>query len=133
AIYVPPGPMLRGNWDGKVLGSGSDAWKYWDERRSGNITNEQWLQIEGGIARSYGTCMPMGTASTMTAIADVLGMTLPGASSIPAADASHIRMCAATGRRAVEIVWEDLLPSRIQTPEALLNAITVGMAMGCST
>lgn len=133
AIYVPAGPMLRGNWEGKVLGSGSDAWKYWDERRSGNITNEQWLQIEGGIARSYGTCMTMGTASTMTAIADVLGMTLPGASSIPAADASHIRMCAATGRRAVEIVWEDLLPSRIQTHEAFLNAITVGMAMGCST
>lgn len=133
AIFVPAGPMLRGNWEGKILGSGSDAWKYWDERRSGNISQEQWLQIEGGIARSYGTCMTMGTASTMTAIADVLGMSLPGASSIPAADAGHMRMAAEAGRRAVEIAWEDLVPARIQTTEAFYNAITVAMAMGCST
>jgi dihydroxy-acid dehydratase len=132
AIYIPAGPMLRGNWEGKVLGSGSDAWKFWDERRAGNINNEQWLGIEGGIARSYGHCMTMGTASTMTAIADALGMTLPGASSIPAADVNHIRMCAAAGRRAVEMVWEDLVPARIQTLEAFHNAITVAMAMGCS-
>jgi dihydroxy-acid dehydratase len=133
AIYIPAGPMLRGNWEGKTLGSGSDAWKFWDERRAGHITSEQWLGIEGGIARSYGHCMTMGTASTMTAIADALGMTLPGASSIPAADVNHIRMCAAAGRRAVDMVWEDLVPARIQTIEAFRNAITVAMAMGCST
>ncbi|HEU0231502.1 MAG TPA: L-arabinonate dehydratase [Burkholderiaceae bacterium] len=133
AIYIPAGPMLRGNWEGKTLGSGSDAWKFWDERRAGHINNEQWLGIEGGIARSHGHCMTMGTASTMTAIADALGMTLPGASSIPAADVNHIRMCAAVGRRAVEMVWEDLVPSRIQTVQAFRNAITVAMAMGCST
>ena len=133
AIYIPAGPMLRGNWEGKTLGSGSDAWKFWDERRAGHITGEQWLGIEGGIARSYGHCMTMGTASTMTAIADALGMTLPGASSIPAADVNHIRMCAAAGRRAVDMVWEDLVPARIQTIEAFRNAITVAMAMGCST
>lgn len=133
AIYIPAGPMLRGNWEGKTLGSGSDAWKFWDERRAGHINSEQWLGIEGGIARSHGHCMTMGTASTMTAIADALGMTLPGASSIPAADVNHIRMCAAVGRRAVEMVWEDLVPARIQTPEAFRNAITVAMAMGCST
>ena len=84
--------MLRGNWKGKVLGSGSDAWKYWDERRAGKISDKDWVEIEAGIARSYGTCMTMGTASTMTAIAEAIGMTLPGASSIPAADANHIRM-----------------------------------------
>ncbi|HEY9280894.1 MAG TPA: L-arabinonate dehydratase [Eoetvoesiella sp.] len=133
AIYIPAGPMLRGNWEGNVLGSGSDAWKYWDERRAGNITKTQWLGIEGGIARSHGHCMTMGTASTMTAIADALGMSLPGASSIPAADVNHIRMCAETGRRIVGMVWEDLTPNKIQTTHAFQNAITVAMAMGCST
>ena len=133
AIYLPAGPMLRGNWKGKVLGSGSDAWKYWDERRAGTITDADWLSMEAGIARSYGTCMTMGTASTMTAIAEAIGMTLPGASSIPAADANHIRMSAECGRRIVEMVWEDLTPNLIQTREAFLNGIAVAMAMGCST
>ena len=71
AIYLPAGPMLRGNWKGKTLGSGSDAWKYWDERRAGKISDKDWVDVEAGIARSYGTCMTMGTASTMTAIAEV--------------------------------------------------------------
>lgn len=133
AIFVPAGPMLRGNWHGKVLGSGSDAFKYWDERRAGNISDKDWAEMEVGIARSYGVCMTMGTASTMTALADVLGMSLPGASSIPAADANHIRMCAAAGRRSVEMVWEDLTPAKIQTEGAFRNAINVAMAMGCST
>ncbi|HYF54810.1 MAG TPA: L-arabinonate dehydratase [Salinarimonas sp.] len=133
AIFVPAGPMLRGNWKGRVLGSGSDAWKYWDERRAGTISDRDWVEVEGGIARSHGHCMTMGTASTMTAIAEAVGMTLPGASSIPAADANHIRMCAEAGRRAVEMVWEDLVPARIQTHDAFQNAITVAMAMGCST
>jgi dihydroxy-acid dehydratase len=133
AIFVPAGPMLRGNWHGKVLGSGSDAFKYWDERRAGTISDKDWSEMEVGIARSYGVCMTMGTASTMTALADVIGMSLPGASSIPAADANHIRMCAAAGRRIVDMVWEDLTPARIQTEAAFRNAISVAMAMGCST
>jgi dihydroxy-acid dehydratase len=133
AIYLPAGPMLRGNWKGKILGSGSDAWKYWDERRAGTITDADWLNMEAGIARSHGTCMTMGTASTMTAIAEAIGMTLPGASSIPAPDANHVRMSAECGRRIVEMVWEDLTPNRIQTREAFLNGIAVAMAMGCST
>ena len=133
AIYLPAGPMLRGNWKGKTLGSGSDAWKYWDERRAGKISDKDWVDVEAGIARSYGTCMTMGTASTMTAIAESIGMTLPGASSIPAADAGHIRMASECGRRIVEMVWEDLTPKRIQTRKAFENAITVAMAMGCST
>jgi dihydroxy-acid dehydratase len=133
AIYLPAGPMLRGNYKGKALGSGSDAWKYWDERRAGKISKEEWLGVECGIARSYGTCMTMGTASTMMAIAESIGMTFPGASSIPAADSGHIRMSADCGRRIVEMVWEDLTPARIQTRQAFENAITVAMAMGCST
>src|SRR6201747_2037598 len=125
AIYLPAGPMLRGNWKGKTLGSGSDAWKYWDERRAGKISDKDWVDVEAGIARSYGTCMTMGTASTMTAIAESIGMTLPGASSIPAADAGHIRMASESGRRIVEMVWEDLTPDKIQTRKAFENAITV--------
>jgi len=132
-IYVPAGPMLRGNWKGRVLGSGSDAWKYWDERRAGAINQTQWLEVEGGIARSHGTCMTMGTASTMTAIAETIGMTLPGASSIPASDANHVRMASESGRRAVAMVWEDLTPARILTRASFVNAINVAMAMGCST
>ncbi len=132
-IYLPAGPMLRGNWQGKILGSGSDAWEYWDERRAGKISKTEWIGVEGGIARSAGTCMTMGTASTMTAIAESIGMTLPGASSIPAVDANHIRMAAACGRRIVEMVWEDLTPARILSRTSFLNAIAVAMAMGCST
>ena len=133
AIFMPAGPMLRGNWRGKVLGSGSDGWKYWDERRAGTIDAQAWKEIEQGIARSYGVCMTMGTAATMTALADVLGMTLPGASSIPAADAEHIRMAAACGRRAVEIAWEGPTPAEVMTQEAFANAVVAAMAMGCST
>ncbi|WP_199259078.1 L-arabinonate dehydratase [Paracoccus binzhouensis] len=132
-IYLPAGPMLRGNYAGKILGSGSDAWKYWDERRAGNISDAEWLGVQGGIARSAGVCMTMGTASTMTAIADSMGLTLPGASSIPAVDANHQRMGAECGRRIVAMVWEDLTPDRIVTEAAVRNAAVVAMATGCST
>ena len=133
AIYVPAGPMLRGNFAGKTLGSGSDSWKYWDELRAGTITQAEWEGVEAGIARSHGTCMTMGTASTMTAIAEAVGMVLPGGSSIPAADAGHIRLSSESGRRIVDMVWEDLKPSKIQTRQAFENAVAVAMAMGCST
>jgi len=133
AIYVPAGPMLRGNWRGRTLGSGSDVWKYWDEKRAGRIGDAEWREIEGGISRSFGTCMVMGTAATMMAITEALGLSLPGASSIPAPDANHPRMCAAAGRRIVDMVWEDLTPDKILTPEAFDNAIRVHMALGGST
>jgi dihydroxy-acid dehydratase len=133
AIYVPAGPMLRGNWHGQTLGSGSDAFKYWDERRAGKISAMDWAEMQTGIARSYGVCMTMGTASTMTALADVIGLCLPGTSSIPAADSNHVRMCSAAGRRIVDMVWENLTPNSILTEGAFRNAITVAMAMGCST
>ncbi len=133
AIYVPAGPMLRGNWHGQYLGSGSDVWKYWMEKQAGNITDAQWEEMEGGIARSFGTCMVMGTAATMMAISEALGLTLPGASSIPAADANHPRMCGAAGRRIVDMVWENLTLDRILTPAAFDNAIKVHMSLGGST
>ncbi len=133
AIYLPAGPMLRGNWKGKTLGSGSDAFKYWDERRAGNITQTQWMEVEAGIARSAGTCMVMGTAATMMGITEALGLALPGASSIPAVDANHARMGAACGRRIVDMVWEDLTPARILTRKNFENALAVAMAEGCST
>lgn len=132
-IYLPAGPMLRGNYAGKTLGSGSDAWKYWDERRAGNISDAEWTGVQGGIARSAGTCMTMGTASTMTAITDALGLTLPGASSIPAVDSGHKRLGSDSGRRVVEMVWEDLTPDVIVTDAAVRNAAIVAMATGCST
>ena len=132
-VFLPAGPMLRGNYAGRYLGSGTDMFKYWDERRAGTITREEWMGMEAGIARSYGHCMTMGTASTMTAIAEAMGLSLPGASSIPAADANHQRMSTQCGRRAVEMVWEDLTPDKIITPAAVENAVTVAMATGCST
>jgi dihydroxy-acid dehydratase len=133
AVFVPAGPMLRGNWRREALGSGSDAWKYWAELRAGNISPADWEDIESGIARSPGHCMTMGTASTMTALAETLGLTLPGASSIPAADSRHRRMAAASGRLAVEMVWEDRTPAAILTPAAFANAVAVDMALGGST
>ena len=133
AIFVPAGPMLRGNWRGQILGSGSDVWKYWTERRAGTLDECSWREMEDGIARSFGTCMTMGTASTMTSAVDALGLTLPGASSIPAADSAHTRMASAAGRRIVEMVWEDLRPRDILTTEAFENAVTAAMALGGST
>jgi len=133
AIFVPAGPMLRGNWRGQTLGSGTDVWKYWAERRAGTIDECAWREMEDGIARSFGTCMTMGTASTMASAVDALGMTLPGASSIPAADSAHPRMAVAAGRRIVEMVWEDLRPRDILTTAAFENAVTAAMALGGST
>lgn len=133
AIFVPAGPMLRGNWRGETLGSGSDVWKYWDDRRAGLIGAREWEELEEGIARSPGTCMTMGTASTMTSVAEVLGMSLPGAASIPAVDSGHGRMAAATGRRIVDLVWEDLRPSAILDDRAYADAITTVLALGGST
>ena len=133
AIFVPAGAMLRGNWHGQVLGSGSDSWKYWAELQAGTITMQDWNDIESGIARSAGMCMTMGTAATMTAITEALGFSLPGASSIPAPDAGHPRMCAESGRRIVEMVWEDLKPSDIMSAQCVDNAIRCHLAMGGST
>src|SRR5215210_7415819 len=132
-IYVPAGPMLRGDWNGVVLGSGSDTWKYWAELRCGNITQEEWNGIENGIARSPGHCMTMGTASTMTSAAEVLGFILPGFSSIPAPDSRHAQMATQSGRRIVEMVWEDLKPSDILSDASFDNAVTTVLALSGSS
>ncbi len=132
-IFLPAGPMLRGNWRGNVLGSGTDVWKYWAELRAGNITQEDFGEIEQGVARSHGTCMTMGTASTMTSAVDALGFCLPGASSIPAADSRHAHMATLCGRRIVDMVWEDLKPSDLLSAASVDNAITTVMALGGST
>jgi dihydroxy-acid dehydratase len=133
AIFMPAGPMLRGHWRGETLGSGSDTWKYWAELRAGNITEGDWDEIEGGIARSPGHCMTMGTASTMTSAAEAMGLTLPGAASIPAADSRHAQMAVLTGRRIVDMVWEHLTPREIVTAAAVDNAVTAVLALGGST
>jgi dihydroxy-acid dehydratase len=133
AIFMPAGPMLRGNWRGNALGSGSDVWKYWAELRAGTITPEDWGEVEQGIARSPGHCMTMGTASTMTSAAEALGMTLPGAASIPAADSRHAVMATRTGKRIVDMVWEDLKPSDLITEDAIHNSVSAVLAIGGST
>lgn len=133
SIFFPAGPMLRGNWKGKPLGSGSDTWKYYDDLRAGKITQEDWDEVEEGIARSFGHCMTMGTASTMTSIAESLGFVLPGGASIPAPDANHIRLATQTGRRIVEMAWDGYTPSEMLTRSSFENGIAAAMAMGCST
>ncbi len=133
AIFVPAGPMLRGHWRKDVLGSGSDVWKYWAEKRAGTLSETAWGEIEDGIARSFGTCMTMGTASTMALIAEVLGMTLPGAAAIPAADSAHSRLATESGREIVEMVWQDRKPSTLVTDASFQNAIVTLMACGGST
>jgi dihydroxy-acid dehydratase len=133
SIFVPAGPMLRGDFKGKFLGSGSDTWKYWAELRAGNITEEDWQGVEDGIARSPGHCMTMGTASTMTSAAEAMGLTLSGAASIPAPDSRHAQMATLTGKRIVEMVWEDLLIRDVVDARAIDNAVTTVLALGGST
>ncbi|MBH53775.1 MAG: dihydroxy-acid dehydratase [Opitutaceae bacterium] len=133
AIFLPAGAMLRGDWCGRILGSGTDVWAYWADLRAGKISECEWRGIENGIARSAGTCMTMGTAATMMSAAEALGFSLPGASSIPAVDSRHSQMATLVGRRAVDMVWEDLKPSDIVSPESLDNAITTVLSLSGST
>jgi dihydroxy-acid dehydratase len=133
AIYLPAGPMLSGHWRDTTLGSGSDSWKYWAELRAGTITQKDWNEIEDGIARSPGTCMTMGTAATMMSLAESLGFCLPGAASIPAPDSNHAKMATLTGKRIVDMVWEDLKPKDFLSRESFDNAAVTLMAMGGST
>ncbi|SEC74232.1 dihydroxyacid dehydratase [Streptomyces sp. 2231.1] len=133
AVFVPAGPMLPGHWRGEILGSGTDMWKYWDERRAGLIGDCEMTELESGLARSPGHCMTMGTASTLTAAAEALGVTVPGASSIPAVDSGHDRMAARAGMTAVELVHRDRKLSRILTREAFEDAVTTVLGLGGST
>ncbi|WP_081238483.1 L-arabinonate dehydratase [Streptomyces viridosporus] len=133
AVFVPAGPMLPGHWRGETLGSGTDMWKYWDDRRAGVIGDCEMQELESGLARSPGHCMTMGTASTLTAAAEVLGVTVPGASSIPAVDSGHDRMAARAGMTIVDLVHKDRKPSDILTAEAFEDAVTTVLGLGGST
>ncbi len=133
AIYMPAGPMLKGFYAGETLGSGTDVWRFWADRRAGLIDDDTMENALGGMARSAGTCMVMGTAATMMSLTETLGMSLPGASSIPAVDTNHALMAAACGRRIVDMVWEDLKPRDIMTEAAFDNATVVDMSLGGST
>ncbi|KMS91709.1 MULTISPECIES: L-arabinonate dehydratase [Streptomyces] len=133
AVFVPAGPMLPGHWRGEVLGSGTDMWKYWDDKRAGLIGDCEMAELESGLARSPGHCMTMGTASTLTAAAEALGVTVPGASSIPAVDSGHDRMAARAGLTAVELVHRDRKLSDILTREAFEDAVTTVLGLGGST
>ncbi len=132
-IFVPAGQMLRGDYKGGHLGSGSDTWKYWAELRAGNIGQQDWQQVEDGIARSPGHCMTMGTASTMTSAVEVLGLTLPGAASIPAPDSRHAQMASQSGKHIVEMVWQDCKPLDFLTAASFDNAVTAVLGLGGST
>ncbi|MCX4975524.1 L-arabinonate dehydratase [Streptomyces sp. NBC_00620] len=133
AVFVPAGPMLPGHWRNEVLGSGTDMWKYWDDKRAGLIGDCEMTELESGLARSPGHCMTMGTASTLTAAAEALGVTVPGASSIPAVDSGHDRMAAASGLRIVELVHKDRKLSELLTAEAFEDAVTTVLGLGGST
>lgn len=133
AIVVTGGPMLSGDWRGRKLGAGTDGRKLFDLYRTGRLTEEELAEVEGCLARSAGHCTVMGTASTMACVAEALGMTLPGCAAIPAPDSRRLEIAERSGRRIVEMVWEDLRPSRILTPQAFQNAVVVDMAIGGST
>lgn len=132
-IFCPAGPMSSGKWRGHVTGAGTHTKKFWDQLRLGAITQHDWIELEGAMTRSIGTCNTMGTASTMTSIADAMGFMLPGASSIPAADSRHVQMAAQCGQIIVDMVWHDHTPSRWLTRANFLNGVVAYMALGGST
>jgi L-arabonate dehydrase len=133
ALMVPGGPMLKGRWRGEEIGSGTDMFRFWDMVRAGRMTPEEFRAIESSMNRSAGHCMTMGTASTMTSLAEALGMTLTGCANIPAPDSRRMAIAQESGRRIVAMVREELRPSRVLTLEAFENAIRVLMAIGGST
>jgi dihydroxy-acid dehydratase len=132
-IFCPAGPMSSGRWRGQVTGAGTHTKKYWNELQTGEISKDDWIDLESRMTRSHGTCNTMGTASTMTSIVDAMGLTRTGASSVPAADSGHPRLASWTGQRAVEMVLEDLKPRDILTQSSLSNGLAVYMALGGST
>ncbi|THU30765.1 dihydroxy-acid dehydratase [Niastella caeni] len=132
-IVVPGGPMLNGRFRGECIGSGSFNWLIKEKQGVDNYTAQDILEVETGVARSQGHCMTMGTASTMACMVESLGLTLPGAATIPAVDARKKVMAQLSGRRIVEMVKEDLKLSRILTRSAFENAIVINSAIGGSS
>ena len=132
-IVVPGGPMLNGKFRGGEIGSGSFNWMIKEKTKAEDFTDEDLLEAEVCAARSQGHCNTMGTASSMATMVEALGLTLPGASSIPAVDARKKVMAQLSGRRIVDMVWEDLTLSKILTRQAFINSIIVNAAVGGST
>ncbi len=132
-IFCPAGPMLNDRYRGQSVGAGTHTKKFWDDYVAGDIAQPEWIKLEAKMTRSPGTCNTMGTASTMTGITEAMGFTLPGASSIPAMDSNHTRMASSCGVRIVDMVWEDLKPTKILTRAALHNGLVAYMALGGST
>jgi dihydroxy-acid dehydratase len=133
SILVTGGPQLKGNWRGEELGSCTDCRRYSVELRAGTITEEQWAELQNCIVRSPGHCMVMGTASTMAAMGEALGIALPGNCAIPAVDSRRTQLAEAAGRQIVNLIEQDIRPSRVLTPQAFENAIRTLHALGGST
>ncbi len=133
AVVVSGGPMLNGKFRGHDIGSGTDVWSMSEEVRAGTISLADFMEAESCMSRSAGTCMTMGTASTMASMVEALGMGMPANAAIPAVDSRRYVLAHMAGRRAVEIVHEDLRMSKILTREAFENAIKVNAAIGGST
>ena len=133
SILVTGGPQLKGNWRGEELGSCTDCRRYSVELRAGNISEDDWADLQGCIVRSSGHCMTMGTASTMASVGEALGIALPGNAAIPAVDSRRSQLSEIAGRRIVSMVKEDLRPSKLLTPNAFENAIKTVHAIGGST
>jgi dihydroxy-acid dehydratase len=132
-IVVSAGPMLNGKWQGRDIGSGTDVWKFSEAVRAGEMSLADFMAAEAGMSRSRGVCMTMGTASTMSSLVEAMGMSLPMNGTLPAVDARRQALAHLTGRRIVQMVDEDLRPSRILTRAAFENAIIVNAAVGGST
>ena len=133
AIQVCAGSKAAGRWRGMEVGSGTDLWRYWDQYRAGQLDEADWQALEAAYSCSVGTCNTMGTASTMTVLSEALGMMLPGSATIPANDTRRLASAEASGRRAVELVRENLRPAQIMTRPAFENALRVFMTIGGST
>jgi len=137
-IFCSAGPMLNDRYlqhgePARTVGAGTHTRMFWDEYQAGRVAEDEWVALEAKMTRSPGTCNTMGTASTMTAIVEALGLALPGSTAIPAMDSAHPRMAADCGERIVRMIWDDLIPARILTRGSFLNAAAVQMAMGGST
>jgi L-arabonate dehydrase len=133
AVVVTGGPMLSGHWNNEELGSCSDCFRFYDERRAGRLSDEEWSGLEGALMRSNGHCMTMGTASTMACVTEALGMGPPGGAAPPAVDSRRYQTAETAGRMIVDLVARGIRPSDIMTAEAFENAIRVLHAIGGST
>ena len=132
-IVVSSGPMLNGKWQGKDIGSGTDVWKFSEAVRAGDMSLSEFMAAESGMSRSKGVCMTMGTASTMSSLVEAMGLSLPANGALPAVDARRMALAHLTGKRIVEMVDEDLKPSKILTRDAFINAIITNAAVGGSS